>query len=93
MLIVTSKAGKDIEKINDWYSKKMLGLDLIFLEHLQFNFSRIAKYPTQYMFIDEEIQRCLMDRFPYKIFFSIVDGDITILRIRHNKQKPLKRFT
>ncbi len=88
MLIVMPKAKKDIKKISDWYAKKLHGLGLVFLEHLQFHFGRIKKYPSQYMFIDREIQRCLLDKFPYKILFFIADDDVTILRVRHNRQSP-----
>ncbi len=93
MLRINIAAAKDIRKAKDWYAQKSLGLGVVFLKHLNFHFKKIETYPSQYMFVNKRVQRCQLKRFPYKIYFTVKNDDIIILRLRHNKQKPLKRFT
>ena len=92
-LIIAAKAYKDIETARNWYDNQSALAGDWFVNEINVHVSNITKNPWRYAMIAVGIRRKLLKRFPYKIFFSVKSNVIVILRIRHNKQKPLKRYT
>jgi plasmid stabilization system protein ParE len=91
-LVISSRAFQDAEKIRDWYDEQSYMAGSRFMDELNLFLTKLIKYPHQHRKINKDVRRCLMDVFPYIIYFTEGKGLITILRIRHSKQKPLKRF-
>jgi plasmid stabilization system protein ParE len=91
-IVVSSKAAVEIRKAAIWYDEQSSGLSQRFMAELDYHFRGMIKYPDSYKRVDREIQRCLMKVFPYIIYFSVTTDEIVILRVRHTKRKPLKRF-
>ena len=91
-IIVSVKAAGEIVKACAWYEAQSPELDKRFIEELEYYFSSITKHPSIYKKVHKDISRCLMKIFPYVIFFSEISNDIIILRVRHKKQKLLKRY-
>ena len=91
-IILTQKAEKDIDGINDWYDKQSEGLAEDFMDGFFSILKKVKKNSTAFRFIKRGVRRCKMKRFPYYIYYSPLDK-IVILRIRHFKQQPLKRYT
>lgn len=89
---ISLKAQKDLDKAVHWYNEKQWSLGSNFVEFMMEKIMRIRKNPEILMFIGPRIQRAKLKKFPYTIFFTKEDNSILILRIRHNKQKALKRF-
>ncbi len=48
----------------------------------------IVNYPTAWQFIEEDIRRCLVNRFPYGVVYSIEHGEIFILAVMHMRRHP-----
>jgi hypothetical protein len=38
--------------------------------------------------ISKKIRRCLVNRFPYGIYYGIKDGTIVVIAVAHLKRKP-----
>ena len=91
-IVVSAKAADEIRNAVKWYNEELWGLGDEFLIKLDFHYDLISRYPERYKQVNKSTQRCLMERFPYIIFFTLDKDDLIILRIRHSKQKPLKRF-
>ena len=86
------KAIKEIAAIYIWYEEQSKGLGDKFFKELDAFFNKILRNPEHYKFVMEDVQRVLMKQFPYVIFFSIQKDKLFIVRVRHKKQMPLKRF-
>lgn len=91
-VVVSNKASGEIQKAAVWYDRQSWELSTRFIDVLDYYFNRISKYPAIYKKVDKDVSRCLMKIFPYVIFFSETPNEIVILRVRHTKQKPLKRY-
>jgi toxin ParE1/3/4 len=91
-IIVSSKAADEIRQAAIWYDDQSWGLSKKFIAELEYYYARIEKYPDSYKRVTKNIRRCLLETFPYIIFFSRLQNEVTILRVRHTKQRPLKRF-
>lgn len=48
----------------------------------------IVNYPTAWPVIEEDIRRCLVNRFPYVVVYSIEEGAIFILAVMHLRRHP-----
>lgn len=92
-LIITARAFKDIETARNWYDNQSLLAGDWFIEEINLYVTNIANNPWRYAMVTTGVRRCLLKKFPYKIFFSAKSHVVVILRIRHNKQKPLKRYS
>jgi len=82
----------DLSKIGYWYNEQKQGLDEEFFKEAAHVLSRATKNPFIFTHINEKVRRYKPKRFLYYIYFSHTNG-ITVLRVRHVKQQPLKRFT
>ncbi len=88
----TPKGSMDIRSIAYWYNQQKDGLADEFLNALDAILRKVERHPTSFIFIKRNTRRCKLKKFPYYIYFSRLNS-ITVLRVRHIKQQPLKRFT
>lgn len=91
-VIFAPKAENDLVAISDWYLWQGVDLDKLFIGEVEKGVKRIERNPESFRFISRDVRRMRLKKFPYYMYFSFLNG-ITILRIRHTKQQPLKRFT
>ena len=80
----------DILYIYHWYQKKDFGLGPVFLTLFYASVQKIQARPLAYMKINEEYRRCLMNRFPYAIYYYIENEEINITGLFHCAQDPRK---
>ena len=85
-LTISSRALHDVEKIRDWYDEQSYQAGDRFLDELNSFLTKLIKYPHQYRKINKDVRRCLMETFPYIIYFVESKGRITILRVRHSNK-------
>jgi len=64
-------------------------LGLRFMDEIDSAIERIRLNPELYQIIIKSIRRIQVNRFPYSIFYKIEDDVLIILRIFHNKRKPI----
>ncbi len=89
---LTQKAIVDLRSIRYWYEQQQEGLGSEFFKEVAAVLNRAQKNPLIFTFINQNVRRCKPRKFPHYIYFSHKNG-IVVLRVRHIKQKPLKRFT
>ena len=65
---------------------KHLGYD--FLTEVQKTTKFISQFPTTWPIVEEDIRKCLVNRFPYGIFFRIKKDLIVIVAIANLHKKP-----
>ncbi len=88
---VTDDAELDAKEVFEWYENKLQGLGNRFLSHLEKSFNKITFNPLAFAntgFLD--FRRCVLDVFPYKIFFLVIDDIIIITAIIHKSRS--KRY-
>ncbi len=49
---------------------------------------QIQSYPRTWPIIDFDIRRCMTNRFPYGILYSIESDGIVIIAVMHLHRKP-----
>ncbi len=71
-----------------WYEDQAVGLGYEFLRELDQSIRLIASFPKLQPLVGNKIRRCLVNRFPYGVFFGISADTIIIVAIAHLRRKP-----
>lgn len=72
-----------------WYHPRNPALVPRFLAELDWIFDRISQNPVQFPVEADPIQRALLRKFPFSVFF-IVEGDLAaIVAVLHQSRRPV----
>jgi plasmid stabilization system protein ParE len=78
----------DVQNGYLWYESKRTGLGEDFLLMLEESYARISGTPELYQTVYKNVQRKLIRRFPYSIFFIQQNDTIAVLAVLHTRQAP-----
>ncbi|SRR6266487_3221784 len=87
-LIVRLQAQLDVEDAALWYESRRPGLGARFLDEVDYVVERIRVSPLQFPEIEPGIRRGLTRRFPYSVYFSIIEERIEIIAVLHQYRHP-----
>jgi len=73
-----------------WYESKARGLGLRFTDEIDNTVERIRLNPDLYIKVTGNIRRIQVNRFPYSVFYTTEYDTLVVLRIFHNKRKPVE---
>ena len=72
----------------DWYEAEAGGLGAVFRAELDHAVQRLAANPLQFPIVFADIRRALLRRFPYALFFRIVDDAVFVMACFHSSREP-----
>ena len=49
---------------------------------------KIVNFPTAWPLIEEDIRRCLVNRFPFGIIYSMEQTEVLVLAVMHLRRHP-----
>jgi plasmid stabilization system protein ParE len=87
-LIIRPEAEADIKDAFEWYESKQTGLGNNFIEETEMLFQRIEEYPNLFPKVYGKLQRALLHRFPYSVFFRIGGSIATVFGVLHQRRNP-----
>ncbi len=88
-LIVRPGAQLDIDEALSWYHQRDANVAQRFFAELDVVFERIRQNPAQFPLVAEPIQRALLRKFPYSVYF-VVGGDLAaVVAVIHQRRKPI----
>ena len=87
-LSIRKEAEADIAEAYQYYEscRENLGSDLITC--IEESFSRIENNPRQYKTIHKNVHRALVRKFPYGIYYVLINEQIVILGVLHARKNP-----
>jgi len=87
-VIFRPEAVEDITKAAAWYEERSPGLAADLIDEMLVATDRAARNPDLFRIIRAkgEVRRVLPERFPYRIFFSVVGETIYIHAVLHGAQ-------
>ena len=86
IVTIRPQAKADLRNAHDWYEERCAGLGDEFLADHAETLLRLEADPERFPLYYRGFRRVLTHRFPYKIFFRIVERNIIIVRILHGAQ-------
>ena len=88
-LRIEDEAEEELKAAADYYEDKRLGLGLLFEEKIREAFQRIQTNPGLFPFYKKTpVQKCLVDQFPYLVFYREFDPHISIVAVAHGRRRP-----
>lgn len=82
------EAKEEFNKAIEYYETCESGLGYDFSIEVHATIQNIVSYPTAWPIVEEDIRRCLVNRFPYGIIYSIERDGIFILAVMHQHRHP-----
>ena len=71
-----------------YYEDCEAGLGYEFFIEVLASIQNVVNYPAAWPIMEEDIRRCLVNRFPYGIIYSIERDEILILAVMHLSRHP-----
>ena len=84
------EAIKDLQKATSYYKSISINLNNRFLDTIETTFDKILQYPNLYPFEMANVQKVVIQDFPYIILYEKYQDTIMILAIFNTHQNPQK---
>ena len=84
------EASYEFRESVEWYESRVRGLGLRFTDEIDSTIERIKLNPDMYLEVVEDIRRIQANKFPFSLFYTMENDTLIILRVFHNKRKPIK---
>jgi hypothetical protein len=81
-------AGAEFVHAIEYYEKCEKGLGYDFAVEVYSTIERAASYPKAWPFIEDEIRRTLVRRFPYGVLYSVETDELFIVAVMHLHRDP-----
>jgi len=52
-------------------------------------FERVCENPAQFPFVADQVQRALLRKFPYSVYFLVVGELAAVIAVLHQRRKPV----
>jgi len=87
-IIFRPDAVGDVSKAAAWYEQRQPRLGEQLIDEILAATNRAAANPTLFRVVraQDEIRRVLTDRFPYRVFFSVVGETLYVHAVLHGAQ-------
>ncbi len=87
-LVVRPEAQLDIDEAAFWYDDQQLGLADRFEGELSRLVERITNHPLHFPVLELGVRRGLLNVFPYAVYFTVGQDEVTILTVLHQSRDP-----
>lgn len=86
--ILRPAAAADVEEAWGWYEARRKGLGDEFLEVVRTNLESIRVHPESAPVVQCDVRRHLLKRFPYGLFYRLIQGQVVVVACFHAKRSP-----
>jgi plasmid stabilization system protein ParE len=86
--VFTSEAQADVEEAFVWYEAHRPGLGETFRRAVDLAVESIEAHPEAYAILHRQTRRVLLPRFPYGLYYRVLDRNIVVVACLHGKRHP-----
>jgi plasmid stabilization system protein ParE len=87
-ILVRPAAAADMDDAFVWYEGRRAGLGVEFLDAVDRALEAISAQPARNPVIYRNTRRILLRRFPYAIYYRILNGDVVVVACMHGRRSP-----
>jgi plasmid stabilization system protein ParE len=87
-LRILPEAERELAEAYRWYEQRRRGLGEEFLLHVEAVLSKIRRNPGMYPEVHGRVQRALVRRFPYGVFYIVEADAAVVLAVMHASRRP-----
>jgi plasmid stabilization system protein ParE len=78
----------DVAEAQLWYETQRSGLGAEFHSEVSEVIDRLAETPLIYQLVYRDIRRAIVHRFPYLIWYRVLDEVVIVLACTHGRKNP-----
>jgi plasmid stabilization system protein ParE len=86
--VLRPAAAADVEDAWRWYEAQREGLGEEFLDVVGATLESIRAHPESAPVVLRDIRRQLLRRFPYGLFYRLIQGQVLVVACLHAKRSP-----
>ncbi|WP_437298257.1 type II toxin-antitoxin system RelE/ParE family toxin [Sorangium sp. So ce426] len=86
--LVRPAAAADIARAYAWYERERDGLGEEFLVEVRAAMQAVVEAPTACAVLHRQTRRALVRRFPYGLFFRLMDDVVVFVACFHTRRRP-----
>lgn len=86
--LIRPAAARDITSAYAWYEGEREGLGEEFLAEVHATINAVLGTPEAYPTLHRETHRALVHRFPYGLFYRVVDDLVVFVACTHTHRSP-----
>ncbi len=87
-VVFRPQAQEELVEARGWYEDRRSGLGAAFAAAVDSAIERVSERPSAYPRLHGEIRRALVRRFPYGLFFRVLEDEIVVLGVVHGRRHP-----
>lgn len=81
-------AAADVEDAWHWHEARRDGLGDELLDVVEATLAHVVAHPESAPVVHGDVRRRLLRRFPYGLFYRVVDGQVVVVACFHARQDP-----
>ncbi len=93
MLVIKEEAAEEIRQAQLWYEVQRTGLGFRFRNALRACLQFIVENPPGFSIRRSPYRAFHVGKYPYIVWYAVEGDDIVVYRVRHGKQRPLRKFS
>lgn len=82
------EAEEEFSAAIEYYEERETGLGYDFSVEIFTTIHNVTTHPDAWPVVEEDIRRCLVNRFPFGILYSIEPNGIFIIAVMHQRRRP-----
>lgn len=82
------EAEEEFSAAIEYYEERETGLGYDFSVEVFTAIHNITNHPDAWPVVEEDIRRCLVNRFPFGVLYSIEPNGIFIIAVMHQRRRP-----
>lgn len=82
------EAEEEFSAAIEYYEERETGLGYDFSVEVFTAIHNITNHPAAWPVVEEDIRRCLVNRFPFGVLYSIEPNGIFIIAVMHQRRRP-----
>jgi plasmid stabilization system protein ParE len=89
-LEIRPEAEEDIDDAFQQYRDISTRLASAFIDDLDTVLSRVSSHPTIYQSVHGDLHRALLKRFPYAVFYTFTEYQVSVYGVFHQASDPAR---
>lgn len=81
-------AERELADATDYYELESDGLGLRFKSEVEIALNRIIRFPYAWSIEVEDVRKCLLLKFPYKLLYSVESDHLLVIAVAHQHRRP-----
>lgn len=81
-------AEQELYDSQEYYEEQQTNLGNKFKSEVYNSLKRIQKFPSMFVKVKKDIRKCIINKFPFNILYSIEDDYILVIAIAHHHRNP-----